>query len=96
VRKGGVIVFTSAAPQRQTEVTLDLYTFAMSEKRLQGTLFGSCAPRNDIPMLLGLYMNGKLKLDELVTKRYKLEDINEGYRDMRDGKVIRALIEYEH
>ena len=42
-------------------------------------------------MLLGLYQSGQLKLDELVTKRYQLEDINQGYRDMHDGKVIRAL-----
>lgn len=96
VRKGGVIAFTSAAPMQQTEVSLDLFTFAMSEKRLQGTLFGSCAPRNDIPMLLGLYQAGKLKLDELITKRYRLEEINDGFSDMREGRVIRALIEYEH
>lgn len=47
-------------------------------------------------MLLGLYQDGRLKLDELVTKRYQLEDINQGYQDMHDGKVIRALIQYEH
>jgi len=83
------------APMQQTEVSIDMFTFAMSEKRLQGTVFGSCAPRNDVPMLLDLYMDGKLKLDELITKRYGLDDINEGFQDMREGRVIRALIEYD-
>jgi len=95
VRKGGVIVYTSAAPQHQTEVTFDRFTFAMSNKRLQGTLFGSCDPRNDIPMLLNLYMHGKLLLDELITTRYELEDINQAYQDMHDGKNLRGLIVYD-
>ncbi len=96
VRKGGVIAFTSAAPVTQTEVTLDLFSFAMSNKRLQGTLFGSCDPRNDIPMLLDLYMRGTLMLDELITKTYALEEINQGYADMRAGRNVRGLIVYDH
>ena len=95
VRKGGVIAYTSAAPQHQTEVTFDLFTFAMSNKRLQGTLFGSCDPRNDIPMLLDLYMRGKLMLDELITHTYALEDINQAYQDMHDGKNLRGVIVYD-
>jgi NDMA-dependent alcohol dehydrogenase len=95
VRKGGVLAFTSAAPVMQTEVTLDLFSFAMSNKRLQGTLFGSCDPRNDIPMLLDLYMRGTLMLDELITTTYALEDINQGYADMRDGKNLRGVIVYD-
>ena len=80
----------------ETEISLDLLTLTMSGKRLQGALFGSCAPRNDIPMLLDLYMRGLLKLDELVTTRYTLEDINQAVADLRDGKNIRGLIVYEH
>ena len=52
-------------------------------------------PRFDIPKLLGLYCLGQLKLDELVTRTYGLEDINQGYQDMRDGKNIRGVIIYE-
>ena len=47
-----------------------------------------------IPQLLSMYREGELKLDELVTKRYPLEEINEGYKDMRDGKNIRGVIEF--
>jgi NDMA-dependent alcohol dehydrogenase len=96
VRKGGVIVSTSAAPALQTEVSLNLLELTMSGKRLQGALFGSCAPRNDIPMLLDLYMRGSLKLDELITTTYKLEDINQAISDLREGKNIRGLIVYDH
>jgi NDMA-dependent alcohol dehydrogenase len=95
VRKGGVLAFTSAAPVAQTEVTLDLFSFAMSNKRLQGTVFGSCDPRNDIPMLLDLYMRGTLMLDELITNTYTLDEINQGYADMRDGKNLRGVILYD-
>ena len=45
-------------------------------------------------MLLSMYRNGHLKLDELVTKRYRLEQINEAYVDMREGRNIRGIIEF--
>jgi len=45
-------------------------------------------------MLLELYRNGQLDLDNLVTKTYKLEDINEGYADMHAGKNLRGLVLY--
>jgi S-(hydroxymethyl)glutathione dehydrogenase/alcohol dehydrogenase len=51
--------------------------------------------RHDIPALLGLYREGQLKLDELITRRYTLDEINEGYEDMRQGKNIRGVIVYD-
>ncbi|MBS1695059.1 MAG: NDMA-dependent alcohol dehydrogenase [Actinobacteria bacterium] len=95
VGKRGTLVETSVAPASQKDVTLDLWTFGTYEKRLVGTLFGSANPRNQIPQLLDYYMDGVLKLDELVTKTYTLDQINEAYRDMNDGKVIRGMIKYE-
>ena len=65
------------------------------QKQLRGSIFGSANPRADIPKLLGLYQEGLLKLDELVTRTYKLEDVNQGYQDLRDGKNIRGLILYD-
>jgi S-(hydroxymethyl)glutathione dehydrogenase/alcohol dehydrogenase len=64
----------------------------MWNKEIKGSIFGSLNPRADIPRLLGLYREGQLKLDELITKRYKLEDINEGYRAMRSGENIRGIL----
>ncbi|MGI6876151.1 alcohol dehydrogenase, partial [Amycolatopsis sp. 3B14] len=50
----------------------------------------------DVPRLLGLYRSGDLKLDELITRRYTLDQVNDGYQDMLDGKNIRGVIVHEH
>ena len=92
--KGGRVVVTAVANILATDVQLSLFDLAMSQKQLVGTLFGSANPRFDIPRLLAMYEAGKLKLDELITRTYSLEQINEGYQDMRDGKNIRGVIVY--
>ena len=94
VGKGGRLVFTAVANMNENDVQLNLFAFAMQQKQLVGTIFGSANPRYDIPKLLGLYRSGQLKLDELVTRTYTLDQINEGYQDMRDGKNIRGVIIY--
>jgi S-(hydroxymethyl)glutathione dehydrogenase/alcohol dehydrogenase len=65
------------------------------QRRVQGAIFGACNPLFDVPRLLGLYRSGDLKLDELITRRYRLEEINQGYQDMLDGKNIRGVIIHE-
>ena len=92
--KGGTIVVTAIAPISQTHAAVNLFEVAMWNKEIKGTIFGSLNPRADIPKLLGLYRDGQLKLDELITNRYSLENINEGYRAMRDGENIRGVIVY--
>jgi S-(hydroxymethyl)glutathione dehydrogenase/alcohol dehydrogenase len=66
----------------------------MLQKRVQGALYGMASPREAMPMLLRYYQDGKLKLDELITKRYTLDEINQGYDDMRAGVNIRGIIEF--
>jgi alcohol dehydrogenase (nicotinoprotein) len=66
------------------------------QRRIQGAIFGACNPLYDVPRLLGLYRSGDLKLDELITRRYALEQVNEGYQDMLDGKNIRGVLIHEH
>jgi NDMA-dependent alcohol dehydrogenase len=90
--KGGTIVVTAIAPMTQTESSVNLFEMAMYNKEIKGTIFGSLNPRADIPKLLGLYRDGQLKLDELITNRYSLDDINAGYQAMRDGENIRGVI----
>ena len=65
-------------------------------RRIQGALFGGANPLYDIPMILGLWQAGDVKLTELVTRRYTLDQINEGYQDMMDGKNVRGVIMHEH
>ena len=59
-----------------------------------GSLFGSANPRADIPRLAELYRKGQLDLDGMITRTYSLDQINEGYQDMRDGKNIRGVISF--
>jgi S-(hydroxymethyl)glutathione dehydrogenase/alcohol dehydrogenase len=87
-------VVTAVAPGDQLNVELDLFVLTCYEKEIRGGLFGSSNPRIDIPRLLDLYMEGELKLDELITTTYSLDDINKGYQDMLAGKNIRGLITY--
>jgi S-(hydroxymethyl)glutathione dehydrogenase/alcohol dehydrogenase len=65
------------------------------QRRVQGAIFGGCNPLFDVPRLLGLYRSGDLKLDELITRRYRLDQVNEGYQDMLDGKNVRGVIVHE-
>jgi S-(hydroxymethyl)glutathione dehydrogenase/alcohol dehydrogenase len=94
VKKAGRVVITSVANMMATEAQLNLFDLAMQRKELVGTIFGNANPRYDIPRILALYMDGKLKLDEMVTTVYTLDEINQGYQDMRDGKNIRGVIHY--
>ena len=86
---------TAIAPMEQMDVKLNLHLLTLFQKQVRGSIFGSANPRSDIPKLLGLYQEGQLKLDELVTRTYKLEDVNQGYQDLRDGKNIRGVILYD-
>ena len=90
--KGGTIVVTALAPVTQTESSVNLFELAMWQKEIKGTIFGSLNPRADIPNLLSMYQAGTLKLDELITNTYSLDDINVGYQAMRDGENIRGVI----
>jgi NDMA-dependent alcohol dehydrogenase len=65
-------------------------------RRMQGALFGGANPLYDIPKILGLWHAGDIKLSELVSRRYTLDQINEGYQDLLDGKNIRGVMIHEH
>jgi len=90
--KGGTCVVTAISPMASTTASVNLFQLAMWNKEIKGTIFGSLNPRADIPALLDMYRAGQLKLDELITKRYTLDQINEGYEAMRNGTNIRGVI----
>lgn len=94
ISKDGTVVVTGLAPMAQREVTLDLFSLSMYNKEIKGSIFGSSNPRAEIPRLLKEYRRGALMLDELITERYSLDDINQGYADMNAGKNIRGIIEF--
>jgi S-(hydroxymethyl)glutathione dehydrogenase/alcohol dehydrogenase len=90
--KGGTIVVTGIAPITQTHSAVNLFELAMWNKEIKGTIFGSLNPRHDIPRLLGMYREGQLKLDELITRTYTLDQINDGYEAMRQGHNLRGVV----
>ena len=90
--KRGRIVVTNIYPARDTTASLTLNLLAQWEKQIVGCIFGSVNSRADIPRLLGLHRDGLLDLDAMVTRTYPLEEINQGYQDMRDGKNIRGVL----
>jgi S-(hydroxymethyl)glutathione dehydrogenase / alcohol dehydrogenase len=92
--KGGTCVMTAMGSVVETDVTLNLSLLALMQKRLQGTIFGGGNPQHDIPVLLSMYQAGKLNLDDMVTRRYRLDQINEGYQDMLEGRNIRGIIRF--
>jgi S-(hydroxymethyl)glutathione dehydrogenase/alcohol dehydrogenase len=90
--KRGRVVITNLHAASEVQVSMSALDMTLMEKQLVGSLFGSANPRADIPKLLGLYADGQLKLDELVTRTYRLDEINQGYEDMREGRNLRGVI----
>jgi NDMA-dependent alcohol dehydrogenase len=92
--KRGRVVVTNIHPWNEPSNNIPLIDLTLSEKQVVGSLFGSANPRSDIPKLGELYRKGQLDLDSMVTKTYTLDEISEGYQDMRDGKNIRGVLIY--
>ena len=92
IRKGGTVVVTGLGDLTSNNIQLNSSMLTLMEKRVQGSLFGSGDPFHDIPRMVELYRSGDLKLDELITQTYTLDQINQGYQDMLDGKNIRGVI----
>jgi S-(hydroxymethyl)glutathione dehydrogenase/alcohol dehydrogenase len=95
VAKGGTVAVTAVGDAMKRGIDVNLTELSMYEKRIQGVLYGLSSPRVQIPALIGLYRNGILKLDELITRRYRLDDINQAYEDMHAGLNIRGVIEFQ-
>jgi alcohol dehydrogenase (nicotinoprotein) len=96
IRKAGTVVVTGLAGPAQKNINLPSFELTLFEKRIQGALFGGGNPFEEIPRMLDMYRAGKLKLDELVTNRYRLDEVQQGYQDLIDGKNVRGVIIHEH
>jgi S-(hydroxymethyl)glutathione dehydrogenase/alcohol dehydrogenase len=94
-RKGGTCLMTAVPKLDLSSVPMVLSDMLQFCKTLKGMIYGGMNPRASMPMLLSMYRNGHLKLDELITRRYRLEQINEAYVDMREGRIIRGIIEFD-
>jgi NDMA-dependent alcohol dehydrogenase len=93
-RKGGTCVLTGMTKQTTSSVAMNLQEFILWNKNLVGTVYGSCNPRVDVARFARLYEAGLLQLDEMITRRYRLDDINQGYGDQLNGEIIRGVIDF--
>jgi len=88
---GGTCVVIGVPPTGQT-FPLDIRPLVTGERAIVGSSYGSARTREDLPRLVTLYQAGKLKIDELITKRYGLEEANEAFRALAAGELGRGLI----
>jgi S-(hydroxymethyl)glutathione dehydrogenase/alcohol dehydrogenase len=93
LRRGGTANVIGMIPVGQT-VTLMGAAF-LGEKRLQGSLMGSNRFPVDMPRFVDFYMSGKLKLDEMISRRLKIEDINDAFDEMKTGQIARSVVVFD-
>jgi S-(hydroxymethyl)glutathione dehydrogenase/alcohol dehydrogenase len=95
IRKAGTVVVTGIGKMTDVGAPVSLFELTMMQKRIQGSLYGENSPHDIIPKLLRMYQAGQLKLDELITREYTLDQIAEAYDDMHAGINIRGVVVYD-
>lgn len=94
LKRGGKVVVVGVPPLGD-DTPVSGFTVALDEKGIIGSLYGSGNVRREMPMLIDLYAQKRLKLDELVSRRIRLEQVNEAFQAMEAGEVARSVIVYE-
>ncbi|EME51523.1 dehydrogenase [Rhodococcus ruber BKS 20-38] len=95
VGKAGTMVITGLNQLANRNIVLPSAVLTLWNKSIKGSLFGECSPTRDIPHLLNLYQTGELKVEELITRTYSLEQINQGYDDLLNGENIRGVLVHD-
>ncbi len=93
LKKRGLAIIVGVTPMT-AEVSIPIMSMVFEERTLTGSIYGSARPLIDIPMLINLYKAGKLKLDELLTRRYPFSQINEAYEGLERGEGIRSVVTF--
>lgn len=94
--KSGIMTVVGLANPADNNMQLPSFFLVNYERQIRGSLFGSSNPQYAIKQMLQLYESGDLELDSLITTRYSLDDLNQGYADLRDGKNIRGVLVHDH
>lgn len=92
-RRGGKAIIVGV-PGFGQDVSIPGSILALEERGVVGSLYGSANMRRDIPRLVDLYMNRKLKIDELISRRITLDEVNDAFTAMEQGEVARSVIMY--
>jgi S-(hydroxymethyl)glutathione dehydrogenase/alcohol dehydrogenase len=95
IRKAGTAVVVGMGNLTDIGLPVSIVELTLMQKRIQGALYGCCSPTVDIPHQLQLYREGRLKLNELITTRYTLDEVAKGYDDMHAGKNLRGVVVFE-
>jgi alcohol dehydrogenase/S-(hydroxymethyl)glutathione dehydrogenase/alcohol dehydrogenase len=93
--KGGNVVVTALTPDSVKEIKIPPLELFVTQKAIMGAVYGFFSPRLQIPELLALYRNGTLKLRELISQTYRLDEINRGYADLEAGKNLRGVVVFD-
>ncbi len=93
LKRGGKAVIVGVPPMGE-EVSVQGWSFPLEEKSIIGSLYGSANMHRDMPRLIELYMQKRLKIDELISRRIKLDDVNAAFAAMEAGEVARSVIVY--
>lgn len=94
-QKAGNVVVTAITPDTVTHIDIPPLELFATQKAVMGAVYGFQSPRLQIPELLRLYRTGALKLRELITRTYALDDINRGYADLDAGKNLRSVVVFD-
>lgn len=94
IRPGGTLVLVGLAPMGSV-TNLPGAVLTREEKSVVGSYYGSANTRRDFPMMLDLYIAGKIKLDELISREYTLDGINQAYAALLSGEVARSVIVFD-
>src|SRR5580700_8335792 len=94
LRRGGTAVIVGIAGAKD-QITLNAQQVALSEKTLTGSYYGSARPSQDFPRLIGLYRGGRLKLDELITRTYAIDEAPQAFADLEAGREGRGVIVFD-
>ena len=93
VRPGGQVIWLG-----KIDVSKDVsfrWGSLMQEKRIRRVSYGNARPRRDFPLLARAYLDGSLMLDELISRRIRLDEINDGFGALKRGEVIRSVVMFD-
>jgi alcohol dehydrogenase len=92
--RGGMTV-TAGLPHPDKRMSLSPLVLVAEERTLKGSYVGSAVPQRDVPRMIALFRAGRLPVDQLLTHRLKLDDINEGFDRLREGIGVRQVVVFE-
>jgi S-(hydroxymethyl)glutathione dehydrogenase / alcohol dehydrogenase len=93
-RLGGVTTIVGMAPE-DDQVTINALSIPRTEKVIMGSWYGSARPWVDLPKMVDLYLSGRIKIDPLISRTYRLEEINPAYDALEKGEVARSILVFD-